>query len=347
MCHLAENRAGQTGANLVLFSLMPQPIEAPTLDFKASLKKPVQWAFAAAFLTALVTLFMPNYYRSDAKLLPVESKGASGLGGLASAAAAFGVSVPGGESSDANFVDVLNSRWLREQLLQTEFQYRIRSWRFGAERVEKASLYNYLEAQNMDRAIGGLAKVLSASRDIKSKVISISAETKSPELSQQIVQRAGKLLEVFLQEKGRTRGGAKAAFAEARLAEGRREMDEAEDTLRRFLEGNRNFQISGDPTVRLKGARLETELRLRQQLVTAIAMNREQALLEEKNDIPILNMLDPGNLPIDKSKPARSVVVLLVMMLVGAGGWMWQNREWVRARLLAEEDEPQPTIREI
>jgi hypothetical protein len=270
----------------------------------------------------------------------VETKGVSGnLGGLASAAAAFGVAVPGGEGNDANFVDVLNSRWLREQLLQTEFQYHTRSWRFGAERVEKGTLYAYLEAKNMDRAIKELGTVLSASRDLKSKVISISAETKSPELSQLIVQRAGKLLEVFLQEKGRTRGGAKAAFAEARLKDSRREMDEAEDAFRHFLEGNRNFQTSADPSVRLKGSRLETELRLRQQLVTAIAMNREQALLEEKNDIPILNMLDSGNLPIDKSKPSRSVMVLLAMLLVGSGGWVWLNRAWVRARVM-EEDAP-------
>jgi len=326
---------------------MSVSIEPPILDLKASLKKPLQWALAAGLLTALVTLFMPNYYRSEARLLPVESKGIGGnLGGLASAAAAFGVNVPGGESSDANFVDVLNSRWLKEQLLQTEFQYHGRSWRFGAERVEKGTLSEYLHAANIDRALQGVSGILSASRDLKSKVISISAETTSPELSQLIVQRAGKLLEVFLQEKGRTRGGAKAAFAEARLADARREMDEAEDTLRRFLEGNRNFQTSGDPSVRLKGSRLETELRLRQQLVSAIAMNREQALLEEKNDIPILNMLDPGNLPIDKSKPARSVVVLLAMMLVGAGGWIWLNREWIRARLLADEDEPLTPVQE-
>ena len=94
--------------------------ELPVLNLRASLKKPLQWAFLAAVATAAITLFLPNYYRSEARLLPVESKGIGGnLGGLASAAAAFGVSVPGGDSSDANFVDVLNSRWLKEQLLHT------------------------------------------------------------------------------------------------------------------------------------------------------------------------------------------------------------------------------------
>ncbi len=333
--------------DLVTLPLMPQSLDTPTLDLRTSLKKPLQWALAAGLLTALVTLFMPNYYRSEARLLPVETKGMGGnLGGLASAAAAFGVSVPGGDSSDANFVDVLNSRWLREQLLQTEFQFHARSWRFGAERLVKSTLYDYLEAKNMDRALSALGPIVSASRDLKSKVISISAETKSPELSQLIVDRTDKLLEVFLQDKGRTRGGAKAAFAEARLADARREMDEAEDVLRRFLESNRNYQTSSDPSVRLKGSRLETELRLRQQLVTSIAMNREQALLEEKNDIPILNMLDPPNLPIDKSKPARSSIVLLITFLVGLSVWALQNRAWIREQLLTNDDESTMTQEE-
>lgn len=326
---------------------MNEAAPSPQVDLKASLKQPIKWALAAGLLTALVTLFLPNYYVSEARLLPVESKGIGGnLGGLASAAAAFGVSVPGAEGNDANFVDILNSRSLKEQLLQTEFQFHSRAWRFGTERVEKATLYGYLDETNRSRAIRQFEKCYSASRDFKSKVITISAETKFPELSQLIVQKAGTLLEGFLKEKGRTRGGAKAAFAEARLADARREMEEAEESWRRFLEVNRNYQSIADPAVRLKGARLENELRLRQQLVTTLAMNREQALLEEKNDIPILNVMDAADLPTEKSKPARSIIVLSVTMLVCTGSWAWLNREWVREWLLAHDEDPQPLIKE-
>jgi hypothetical protein len=73
-------------------------------------------------------------------------------------------------------------------------------------------------------------------------------------------------------------------------------------------------------------------------------MNREQALLEEKNDIPILNVLDPGNLPIDKSKPSRSVMVLMALILVGSGSWIWLNREWVRASLLTDDGPAKPIL---
>ncbi len=301
------------------------------------LKRPLQIGLVAAVLTAAVSLFLPNQYRSEARILPVEAKGIGGLGNLASAAAAFGVSMPGGDSSDANFVDILQSRWLRERLLDTEFTFQARSWRFGAERNHRERLSAYLNAGNTDRALKILAPMVEVSRDLKSKVVLLTVETKSPSLSQQIAQRSLQLLEEFIQQKGRTRGGAKAAFAKARLEEARGEQAKAEAVFQKFLETDRNYQVSPDPSVRLKGTRLEGELRLRMQLVTTLALNLEQALMEEKNDVPILNVLDGGNLPLDKSRPRRSVFVALAFMLASAGAWAYANREWIRSRLLDSE----------
>lgn len=322
---------------------MSNIVKARTLDLLVSLKRPLQWAVAAGLLAAAYSLSMPDYFKSEARLLPIESKSSTGFGGIAGAAAAFGVSLPGGEGGDANFVDVLNSRWLREQLLNTEFQYRIRTWRFGIERVENKKLINYLGAQNVDRGIQGIGSVLSASRDSKTKVILISAETMSPELSQKVLQQSVKLLETFYREKGRTRGGAKVTFAAARLVEARGDLDGAEVTFRHFLEANRNFQTSGEPVVRLRGSRLEMELRLQQQLVTSIAINLEQAMLEEKNDIPMLNVLDAAYLPIDKSRPARSSFVLMAMLLVGVSAWAWLNWAWIRSQIIPGFDSSIPS----
>jgi len=315
---------------------MPQAPQPPSLDLKASLKKPIQWAFSAGLLTAVISLFMPNYYKSEARLLPVDPN-ASGMGGLAAAAAAFGVNVGGAGGSDANFVDILKSRWLKENLLNTEFRFQARSWRFGAKRPHQGTLYTYLEAKNMDRAVRQLDDILAATKDIKSNVITLAAETLSPELSQQVARRATELLNQFVVENSRTRGTEKATFAEARLTDARREMGQAEAAFQAFLESNRNYQMSGDPAVRLRGARLEAELNLRRQLVTTLAMNREQSLLDAKNDVPILNVLDEGNLPIEKSKPVRSRLVLLAAFLVGVATWAWQNRQWIKTRLRADE----------
>ena len=73
------------------------------------LKRPLQIGLAVAVLVSAGSVFLPNYYCSEVRILPVETKGTGGLGGLAATAAAFGLNIGGGDSSDANFVDMLNS----------------------------------------------------------------------------------------------------------------------------------------------------------------------------------------------------------------------------------------------
>jgi len=149
------------------------------------MRRPFKIGFTAAVLVAAVSLFFPNYYQSVARVLPVEGKGLpGGLGGLAATAATFGVNVPGAEGSDANFVDILQSRWMGERLLNAEYTYRIRSWRFGSERERKGSLYQYLGKKDIDLSMRALDEILKVTKDTKSKVITLSVETRSPTLSQ-------------------------------------------------------------------------------------------------------------------------------------------------------------------
>ncbi|MDP1832907.1 MAG: hypothetical protein Q8K67_12670 [Geothrix sp.] len=285
-----------------------------------ALRRPVQVGLAAGLLTALVTLTLPNQYKSEARLLPADARSGGGLGAAAAAAAAVGVSIPGQESADAAYVDILKSRSLREALLQTRFTFQVRTWYFGAEQARQQTLYEYLGKKNLDRAVKALNERISITRDLKTKLLTVAVETESPQLSQQVAQRLVRLLDEFVVSKAQTRGGAKAAFSAKRLAEAREEMAEAEGAFRAYLEGNRNYLMSPDPAVRLKGLRLDSELKLRTQIVTTLAIAREQALLEEKNDMPILNVLDAGNLPIEKNGPGRSIFVAMVAiagMIVG------------------------------
>jgi capsule polysaccharide export protein KpsE/RkpR len=276
---------------------------------------------------------LPNQYKSEARILAADSRSSSG-GAAAMAAAAVGVSIPGQESADAAYVDILNSRSMREALLQTKFTFKVRTWYFGSEQSRQQTLYEFLEKKNLDRAVKAMKTMITITRDPKSKLLTLAVETESPQLSQQVVQRMVGMLDEFVVTKSRTRGSAKAAFAERRLVESRAELAHAEETFRAFLEGNRNYLQSPDPSVRLKGQRLENELKLRTQLVTTLAIGREQALLEEKNDMPILNVLDAGNLPIDKSAPARGTIVVAILILSTVLSWFLQNRTQVVAKLM-------------
>ena len=151
-------------------------------------------------------IFLPNQYRSEGRILPSEGGGASSLEQFADAAAMLGAKLPGQEEKFSNSQDVLESYWLRENLLTTEFRFRARSWRFGTEVMRHERLIDFLHCKNTDKGLEALRKIFSASKDIKTKLLTITAETSSPELSQQIVARSIELLEKFVMEKEQTKG---------------------------------------------------------------------------------------------------------------------------------------------
>lgn len=298
------------------------------VDFWPALRQ----GLIAGVATAVITLFIPNRYTSAARVLPTPSDSQAG-GALALLAATTGANLPGADDPDASYVDILASRTVLEAVLNTRFQFHQRTWRFGSEAAHDETLFQYLDKANMDKAILALQDHISVIRDFKTKLLTISVETKSPELSQAVTHRLVQLLDEFAVEKARTRGSEKAAFTAERLKEARQTLDAAQDAFQRFLESNRNYESSSDPAIRLRGVRLEMEYRLQQQLVTTLAMNQEQALLEAKNDVPILNVLDAGNLPIEKSGPIRSIIVFLVFACITAGLLIYGNRQWVMNRL--------------
>jgi LPS O-antigen subunit length determinant protein (WzzB/FepE family) len=286
----------------------------------------------------------PNKYRSDCKILPVDAKATGGLAGLASLAANFGASLPGGDGGEANFVDIVNSRWMRDRLLDTVFDFHAKSWLFGENKAYHQTLREFVDRRNEDRQRAAVGEILGASKDLKTKILLLTAETPSPELSQALLQRTTELLETFVIQRGRTRGGQKALFAEARVKDARAELAKAEADFRGFLMANRGYQTSTDPGVRLEGMRHEMEMKLRQTLALNLSMNLEQALLEEKNDVPILNIMDKPNLPKEKSGPRRSLIGLAATLLGAAGAMLWSNRDPLRALLW--ETEPESRVEE-
>jgi len=55
------------------------------------------------------------------------------------------------------------------------------------------------------------------------------------------------------------------------------------------------------------GDRLTAEVELKRQTVVSLVFQKGKSLLDAQDDTPVLNLLDPPNLPIEKSfRPAQS-----------------------------------------
>jgi uncharacterized protein involved in exopolysaccharide biosynthesis len=289
---------------------------------------------------ACLSFTWTEMFQSDARILPGWDSRQNALGQVSATASLLGLSLPNQEGGEANFVDILESRGIKEKVLTAHYRFHYKKWKFGRNQEVSSTLYDFLKAKNMDQAVRRLASVYSANRDFRSKVITVSVITASPELSQQICQTILTSLEFFVTQKNRTRGGNKAAFLSGRLEEAKRDYADSESKLKRFLAANQNYRTTEDPSIRLDGARLEGELLLRKQLITTLSLSQEQALMDEKNDLPLINILDSPNLPIDRSAPSRGRAVELTLALTGLASMLWFNRRFLAALLLASNRLP-------
>lgn len=296
-----------------------------------NLRIPVRNAVIAAVCMAVASLFMSNHYEAQVRILP--DTGSSSLDKLA--ALNQGLALLGAGSADdatATYPDVLKSRWVDEQLLKKSYSYQEASWYFGSPRPYIQTLLDYLGEKNIDRGMKTLSGVMKIDKDIRTNLLTLSVDTKSPQLSQQVAHDALALLDAFLKTQNQTHGRETAKFTSERLKVAESDYQGAERQMAVFLNVNRNYGASADPEVRLKGQRLAADLKLREDLIASLTLNHEQALLQAANDTPVLNVLDDANLPIEKSRPHRALLVLLVMFLVGLGSWFYQGRAWLRER---------------
>lgn len=311
-----------------------------SLTFGASLRRAALHAFLAGLATAGGATLLPNYYRSEARILS-DTGHVGGSSPLRTGvwAPTAPPETPGSREDGPTviYADILRSRRLAEQLLLQDYEYGCRSWRFGPRRVVRGTLLAYLRAGNVDRAMGGLRALLSVQRDAKSGLLTIGVETRSPELSLQVVRKATESLRDLLVEFSQTAGKNKARFTLGRLDEVSAKYADMGRAFQRFQEANRNWETSPAPHVRFQGNQMKEGMELWKRVVTNLTLNHEQALLEAQNDTQTLLLMDSGRLPVEKNRPARGFLVFTLASAVGVGSWVFNNRSMIANRILAKE----------
>jgi uncharacterized protein involved in exopolysaccharide biosynthesis len=131
-------------------------------------------------------------------------------------------------------------------------------------------------------------------------------------------------------------------FIEGRIIDVQKELEEAEEALKDFV--NRNRQIQGSPALLLEQQRLTREATVLTGVFTTLKQQLEMTKIEEVKESALVQVLDPPEAPLYRDKPKRKLSVLLSLIL---GFGMAVGLAFVKEYASNSDEEEKGKLREI
>ena len=161
----------------------------------------------------------------------------------------------------------------------------------------------------MKKGILSLSKNISVFESKKSKLLTISVEAFEPGLAADIATALIEELNLIQKNFKVSRVKEKRTFIENRLVEVNKELVIMEEKLKSFREQNRN--INQSPALTLTRERLLREVQMQMQIYTTLKSEYELAQIEEVEMSDMVDILDPPEAPIAKTRPNRRLRVMI------------------------------------
>jgi len=153
-----------------------------------------------------------------------------------------------------------------------------------------------------------LKESINISVDRKEGFITLTAEEKSPEIAAIIAANAQALLQKEVINFKIKNAKELLMFTE-RLYHKKRELfEKLQDELATFRDQNQNINSS---LYQNKLNRLETDVAIASTVNEELAKQVEQARIQVSRDTPVFTIIDPVVIPNKRSKPQRSIIVLV------------------------------------
>ena len=260
--------------------------------------------------------------------------------GLAGIAGQLGVSL-GTEASQSPrfYADVAKSREILDRLLLAHY---------GDPRVldeprDSTTLLDVLRPggrnarDRLERGAKKLARLLSGDINAQTNIVTVKADSRYPELAAAVANRLVAYLNEFNTQTRQSQARERRRFIEQRVAQGERDLREAEDALKTFYQANRSWQQS--PQLMFEEGRLRRQVEVRQELYLTLRREYETARIEEVNDTPVITVIDSAVVPQHRSSPKRTLWAVLTLMLSGMFAVFWAFGAEYLARARRDEDE--------
>ena len=165
-----------------------------------------------------------------------------------------------------------------------------------------------------------LAQVVSIEVDGKEGLVSISVELANRMVAAQLAQAATDLLQsniiAFKSQSARNN----LDFIERQFESKRQEFEQIQDSIAIFKDQNLNITST---LYQNQLTRLESQFTITSSVFQELAGQVEQAKIQVNKDTPIFTIIEPVSVPLERTKPKRSLIVVIWTFLGGvlAVGW--------------------------
>ena len=308
-----------------------------------------------AVLGVILAGVSPIKYTASAKFVPQLSEGQtnSSLGGLASLAGINLSAIMGSQPQDISpslYPQIAESIPYRLALLEAKVGSNDTSFRdyilaqsgglailsllkkytiglpgllLNKQTDDNETLYNtlYQITEEDKELFEFLAQVVSIEVDDQEGLVSISVELADRMVAAQLAQAATNLLQsniiAFKSQSARNN----LDFIEGQFESKRKEFEEVQDSIAVFKDQNLNITST---LYQNQLTRLESKFTVTSSVFQELAGQVEQAKIQVNKDTPIFTIIEPVSVPLERSKPKRTMMVIVWTFLgiVFSVGWV-------------------------
>jgi len=247
-----------------------------------------------------VTLYvLPETYKSDVVLQPTETSSPSGLSALA---ANLPISIPLGGSGgkNANIVSFLNSRTIKERLIEKyDLLPKLYSDIWDKEN-QKWMIDDPEKKPTIQKAIINLGGRYQINKDKMTELITISWTDEDPEFTKIMLQRIVKEIRYYLENEYESDAKREREFVENQLNKAEKELEHWEKQV---------------PSDKLTLSKIQRERFASQTVFTELRKQLELSKISEVKEIINFKILDKPFVPEERFKPKRSRICILTIVV--------------------------------
>lgn len=160
--------------------------------------------------------------------------------------------------------------------------------------------------------VGIISENLSLSVNSKDGLIYLSANMSQPLVAAELAQKGQELLQKYITEFKVAKVASNLEFVEKSFNEAKKNFENKQAELARFRDANKSFSSA---IARTQEEKLLSEYNLLYGIYTELAKQYEQAKISVTETTPILTVIEPVVVPIDKSKPSRTMLLIIFSIL--------------------------------